>query len=266
MTEISPSDEELNALSGASDGEQEVPYIPAGESPYHTSFYRMLHRLLNVARRAGDLRVYKDGGLTFGVRAGRFANGSTAVDFPATAGQPLTDNAVNSIYLTEAGVLTVSTTGFPEPAAQPHIPLATIATLGGRYALSDIADCRGQAMCHVLSGLSAAAANTLCGGASADALHTHGAVGGNLAVAGSVTAGGAVDAAGGFSHNSTAGASNCDSGVATSITVSGGLVTDIGKTAPVPDGAYSFYTGGQSGNVASITVTGGIIVDIATEA
>ena len=70
MAEQFPSDTTLNALSGTADGEQAVPYIPVGLSPYHTEFYKMLYRLLDVARRAGDLRVYKDdsGALKFGVR------------------------------------------------------------------------------------------------------------------------------------------------------------------------------------------------------
>ena len=51
--------------------------MPVGQSPYHVSFYKMQQRLLNVARRAGDLRVYKDGPLTFGVRTGFFMDGPT---------------------------------------------------------------------------------------------------------------------------------------------------------------------------------------------
>ena len=59
MTELYPSDATLNALSGTTDAEQEVLFVTTGESPYYTSFYKMLHRLLNVARRAADLRVFK---------------------------------------------------------------------------------------------------------------------------------------------------------------------------------------------------------------
>jgi hypothetical protein len=77
MNELYPSDSQLNALSGLCDAEQEVLYVATGESPYYTSFYKMLYRLLDVARRGGDFRVYKDGDLTFGVRAGRLADGPT---------------------------------------------------------------------------------------------------------------------------------------------------------------------------------------------
>jgi hypothetical protein len=161
MPEQFPSDTTLNALSGTADGEQAVPYIPVGLSPYHTEFYKMLYRLLDVARRAGDLRVYKDdsGALKFGVRPGKWLNGNTAVDYEGAAGQGLTDNAVNTIYLTPDGTLTVNTSGFPTPSTTPHIPLATIATgtqsaagAPGQYEHADITDHRGMALVTVARG------------------------------------------------------------------------------------------------------------------
>jgi len=151
MTEVYPSDTELNALSATADTEQEVLYIPTGESPYYTSFYKMLYRLLDVARRAGDLRVYKDGELSFGVRAGRFMDGDTPRQFAGVEAQALTSNATNHVYLTANGVLTVNTSGFPLPSVTPHIPLATITTAAGAYAHGDITDHRGAAIFRVLS-------------------------------------------------------------------------------------------------------------------
>ncbi len=194
MVEQYPSDAELNALSGTADAEQEVLFVATGESPYYTSFYKMLHRLLNVARRAGDLRVYKDGDLTFGVRAGRLLNGDDAVDFAGAAEQGLTDNATNYIYLTGDGTLAVNTTGFPTPSETPHIPLATIETAGGAYTHNDMTDYRGRALLSVAAGLSGVAsadaaaffqatdlsgteAETLSDGSNADALHVHGTAG-----------------------------------------------------------------------------------------
>jgi hypothetical protein len=159
MNELYPSDAQLNALSGLNDAEQEVLFIATGESPYYTSFYKMLYRLLDVSRRAGDLRVYKDGDLTFGVRAGRFCDGATVRDFAAASGQALTDNATNSIYLAADGTLVVSTAGFPSPGATPHIPLAAVVTAGGVYSLADITDYRGRSMFHPLSAMTAAALN-----------------------------------------------------------------------------------------------------------
>jgi hypothetical protein len=194
MSELYPADEELNALSGTTDGEQDVPFLTIGESPYYTSFYKMLYRLLDVARRAGDLRVHKDGALTFGVRAGKFLNGSSAVAFPGASGQALTDNATNSVYLAADGTLTVSTSGFPDPSTTPHLPLAAIETASGEYAHGDITDLRGRAIYHLAAGLSAglsnaaaaffagtdltgAEAETLTDCSNADALHVHGSAG-----------------------------------------------------------------------------------------
>ena len=122
MTELYPTDSDLNNLSGTTDTEQEVAYPTIFESPYYTTFYKMLYRLLNVTRRAGDLRVYKDGDLSFGVRAGQFLNGDSAISFSAVSEQNLTDNATNYIYITANGTLTTSTTGFPTPSTTPHIP------------------------------------------------------------------------------------------------------------------------------------------------
>ncbi|MFB3894137.1 MAG: hypothetical protein ACE15C_19205 [Phycisphaerae bacterium] len=170
MAEMYPSDGALNALSGTSDAQQEVLFIAAGESPYYTSFYKMQQRLLEVARRAGDLRVFKDGELTFGVRAGRFMDGAIARAFAGAAAQALADNAVNYIYLTAAGTLVVNSSAFPSPADTPHIPLATVATgtasaagVAGKYDFADIVDYRGRAIYTVPSALSPALANLAAG-------------------------------------------------------------------------------------------------------
>ena len=190
MTEQYLTDSELNALSGTSDAEQGIAYPTIYESPYYTSFYKMLYRLLDVARRAGDLRVFKDGDLTFGVRAGRYLNGDTAVNYAGAAEQSLTNNATNYIYLTAAGTLTVNTTGFPTASDTPHLPLATILTAAGVYDHDDITDYRGRALLTVCSGLTAAdmaeaaaffqatditgaQAETLSDGSDADSLHLH---------------------------------------------------------------------------------------------
>lgn len=158
MTEIFPSDQELNALSGVTESEQEVPFLTIGESPYHTSFYRMMHRLLTVAKRAGDLRVYKDGPLTFGLRAGKFAHDTTVRSAPAGEGNALTDNAVNYIYLLADATLVVNTTGFPDATNIPHVPLAVISTSGGEYRPEDITDFRGGALFQTLRAASSGGA------------------------------------------------------------------------------------------------------------
>jgi len=151
MTEFYPSDAELNALSGTNDADQEVLYVSTGESPYYASFYKMLYRLLLVAKRAGDLRVYKDGDMTFGVRSGRYYNGDTFVSYTGSTANALTNNATNYIYLTVSGSLVTNTTGFPAPSVTPHIPLATITTSAGNYSITDgdLVDERGRAIFQI---------------------------------------------------------------------------------------------------------------------
>jgi hypothetical protein len=155
MTELYPSAEQLNSLSGTNDVGQEVLYDP------YTDLYKTLYRLLDVARRAGDLRVYKDGDLTFGVRPGAFMDGATAVTYAGAADQPLSDEDTNYIYLTTDGQLHVNQTGFPSASTTPHVPLASITTTNGIYNHSDITDYRGRSMFHMVNGLSSAKANIL---------------------------------------------------------------------------------------------------------
>ena len=152
MAELYPSDAELNALSGTSDAEQEVHFVTTGEAPYYTSFYKFVHRLLLAARRAGDLRAYKDGDLTFGVRAGKYFNGDQLVNYSGATGQSLTNNQTNYIYLSAQGTLVVNITGFPVPSVTAHIRLATIVTAAGDYGIDDITDLRGTALLSVARG------------------------------------------------------------------------------------------------------------------
>ncbi len=193
MTELYPTDTELDNLSGTTDAEQEVAFLTVGESPYYTSFYKMLQRLLNVARRAGDLRVFKDGDLTFGVRAGKFLNGDTLIEYAPSTGNALTNNAANYIYLTASGTLTVNTTGFPVPSATPHLRLAMILASGGTYDGrivangGDVIDYRGTCIYGVTDAearaffaatdITGAEAETLTDTSNADALHVHAAAG-----------------------------------------------------------------------------------------
>ena len=155
MTELYPTDAELTDLSGQADAEHDVLYPAIGESPYYVSFYRMLYRLLDTARRAGDLRVFKDGELTCGIRPGRFMDGDLPRSFAGAADVALTDNAANAVYLTAEGSVTVSPAGFPDPSTTPHLPLATITTAGGAYDFSDIEDHRGRSIMTLLEAVSA---------------------------------------------------------------------------------------------------------------
>ena len=144
MTETYIDDSTLNALSGTEDTVQGVKYPGIYEAPYYLSFYKMLNRLLLVCTRAGDLRVYQDGDLTFGVRAGSYLNGNTLVSYSAVTGQSLTDDKTNYIYLTAAGALTKNTTGFPTPSSTSHVRLATIVAASG--AITSVTDNRATAM------------------------------------------------------------------------------------------------------------------------
>ncbi len=146
MAELYPENSELNAKTG-SKGDSGIPHMTIGQSPFYTNKIKRsdwLDRVLYATANA--LRVCKDGNLTFKVQPGRYFNGDTAVDYAGADAQALTDNQTNYIYLTAAGTLTVSTTGFPVPSVTPHIPLATIVTSGGLYSIDDgdITDYRGR--------------------------------------------------------------------------------------------------------------------------
>ena len=154
MTESQPSDAELNGLSGVTDSETGFVYPVNWTAPYRTLLYRWLRQMLHISRRGGDLRVYQDGDLTFGVRAGLIRHGATTISYAGATAQALTDDDTNYVYLTSAGVLTVNITGFPaDPEA---FPLATIAVgtesaeaVSGTYdADDDITDYRGRICWH----------------------------------------------------------------------------------------------------------------------
>lgn len=160
MAETALTDAQANALSGATDSVTDATYPTIGESPYHTTLYRLLHRMLTIAASVNELRVYRDGALTFGVRSGNASGGSVAYAYAGAAAQALTDDDTNYIYLVINGAnldLTVNTTGLPNPATTAHLPLATIDTgtasiggVSGTYDAADITDLRGQAIFRVV--------------------------------------------------------------------------------------------------------------------
>jgi len=151
MSETPLTNSEAAALSGTTDTDTDLVYPTNTAADYANSIFRAIHRLNTIAEAVNQLRVYKDGALTFGVRAGKYLNGDTPVNYAGADEQALTDDDTNYIYLTAAGTLTVNITGFPTPSATPHVPLATILTASGAYALSDITDYRGRAIFQVCS-------------------------------------------------------------------------------------------------------------------
>ncbi|MCX5803659.1 MAG: hypothetical protein NTU69_09070 [Proteobacteria bacterium] len=181
MTELPLTDAEANALHGTTDNDTDFKYHSPGEASYFTEGQRQRHRLLTLAKAiSNSLRVYRDGELSFGVRPGSAGDGDTTYAYEGSAGNALTDDATNYIYLTAANLsasnmVTVNTTGFPLQSVTPHIPLAEIVTSAGGYGCDDITDLRSAAALALQSGMTAANANTLVAGAAsnADALHIH---------------------------------------------------------------------------------------------
>lgn len=140
MAEVYPSDNEL--LNIQSDDETGVEYIPTGTAPYHLHFRKLLYRLLLAMRRANDLRVYDEGGLDIGVKAGKFWLGTQLINYAGSSGDTLADDKANIyVYLDAAGNLVPNEyTDFPDMATTPHIRLATVTTSGGD--IESIIDCR----------------------------------------------------------------------------------------------------------------------------
>jgi hypothetical protein len=140
MAEVYPSDNEL--LNMQSDSETGVEYIPTGTAPYYLHFRKLLYRLLLATRRANDLRVYDEGGLDIGVKAGKFWLGTTLIDYAGSSGNTLADDKANIyIYLNSSGTLvTDEYSGFPDMATTPHVRLAQVCTSGGD--IDSVTDCR----------------------------------------------------------------------------------------------------------------------------
>ena len=141
MAEVYPSDNEL--LNMQTDAETGVEYIPTGTAPYYLHFRKLLYRLLTATRRANDLRVYDEGDLDIGVKAGKFWLGTDLVSYEGSSGNTLADDKENIyIYLDSSGSLIFDEySSFPDMATTPHIRLAQVSTSDGN--IDSIADCRG---------------------------------------------------------------------------------------------------------------------------
>ncbi|MEM9019325.1 MAG: hypothetical protein AAGC44_02080 [Planctomycetota bacterium] len=156
MPETYPADHDLLAL--AEDPATAVPYIPTGLSPYHLSFRRMLHRLLRVAERGNDLRVYPLGGRLVGVYGGRCFVGDQAREVAPVTSLELTSDATTHLYLDINGDIAASTAGLPADRAT-FIPLAEVTT--DAEAVTQLTDLRGEALLQAqtaaLAGITASA-------------------------------------------------------------------------------------------------------------
>jgi hypothetical protein len=150
MGEVYPSDSELLNLQAES--ETGVEYIPTGTAPYYLHFRKLLYRLLLGTRRANDLRVYDEGGLDVGVKAGKFWLGTSLISYEGSTGNTLADNQTNIyLYLDADGTLvTDAYSSFPDMATTPHIRLALVTTSGGD--ITSIIDARVGHNCIVPHG------------------------------------------------------------------------------------------------------------------
>ncbi len=140
MAEVYPTDNEL--LNIQSDEETGIEYIPTGTAPYYLHFRKLLFRLLLATRRANDLRVYDEGGLDIGVKAGKFWLGMELVSYEGSSSNTLADDKANIyIYLDDQGnLVTDEYDDFPDMSTTPHARLAIVATSGGD--IDSITDCR----------------------------------------------------------------------------------------------------------------------------
>jgi len=140
MAEVYPSDNEL--LNIQSDGETGVEYIATGTAPYYLEFRKFLYRLLLATRRANDLRVYDEGGLDIGVKAGKFWLDTELISYAGSSGNTLADDKQNIyVYLNSSASLVINEySSFPDMATTPHIRLAIVSTSGGD--IEAITDCR----------------------------------------------------------------------------------------------------------------------------
>ena len=140
MAEIYPSDAELNAL--LSDSETGVEYIPTGTAPYYVHFRRLLYRLLLATKRANDFRLYPEGGLNFGVKAGKFWLGNLRCDYPGSSGNVARDNRTDFIYITSDLTVQIDGMGWEywTSLSNEMVCVAEITSLNGE--ITNIVDCR----------------------------------------------------------------------------------------------------------------------------
>lgn len=139
MVELYPSDGALLAME--TDAQTGVEFIATGESPYYLSFRKLMQRLLLVASRANDLRVYQDDALSVGVRGGRCVIGGVSLNYAGESAVAVGNNATTSVWLDSAGVVQTGESGFPADRAS-HARLAEVVSAAG--AITEVRDYRGE--------------------------------------------------------------------------------------------------------------------------
>ncbi len=190
--EYLPSDTTLLGLT--CDDDTGVPYIATGLSPYYLEFRKMLYQLLRVSRRANDLRVYRDGAISIGIRPGRCLIGGVVADYPGGSGIVIEPESSVTVTIDASCEIQLCTAGVPIDRTG-SIPLAVVES--DDRAITGITDLRGETFLsspslgalgvstassvidRVLAGVSdyvsAASLNVLTGGAEStvDSLHRH---------------------------------------------------------------------------------------------
>ena len=146
MAEIYPTDSEL--LNIQNDGETGVEFIATGQAPYYLHFRKLLYRLILATKRANDLRLYDEGTLNIGVKAGELWLDGNLVEFEnSTANSLEDDKEYIYIYIDQQGQLvTDEYTDFPNMVQNPHIRLAIVTTANGQ--IDSITDKRSG---HIMS-------------------------------------------------------------------------------------------------------------------
>jgi len=148
MAEVYPSDDEL--LDLLSESETGVEYIATGTAPYFLQFRKLLYRLLLSTRRANDFRLYSEGGLTYGIKPGRFWDGNTVVEYAGSSGNVLADDSLFYIYLDTAGTIQFKESDYWHEPFASEVWLAEVTTADGE--ITSIVDCRdvhSMSMPHV---------------------------------------------------------------------------------------------------------------------
>ena len=152
-----------NALASTTDSDTGAIYPAIAESTYYTTMYRMLHKLQLIEKLVNEFRVFKDGDLTYGIKAGKASYGTNVYSYAGASAQALADDTTNYIWLVvTSGALVIDTdsgssAAFPDPAITPHLPLVTIATgsasiaaVSGEYSIDDITDYRGRILFELI--------------------------------------------------------------------------------------------------------------------
>src|SRR5689334_6646419 len=99
--------------------------------------FDLLDALAALGARCVATTEVPSASLNVKVAAGTFRKADgTAVSYAGTASQAMTGSSTNYVYLTDAGVLTVNTTGFP--AATNVVPLAVV--VAGSSTITSVTD------------------------------------------------------------------------------------------------------------------------------